>query len=391
MSKDMRQAPTSWWTNDAGGPLAAAADAFVRWRGSEPAPGAEALRWLADELDAFAHDTDAPPSDDERFVEGGGALLAMIFVSDRGACHAQRGSDHRILLGQFGSFDPFGAIDAALDDEDPVAALRARVVAAEAELEGTGPVARVVRAFAAAMHAAPQPRSIRERFELDVTTNDGIEVDLRRIADSVGEQGERALDEAVAKIVALLPGNQGEAEQTLEALLGRLIPRLVPRAFLRELDDERQTRLAHEALAGELCVALQVRGEGRARYVRENELEDGFTRYLAAALTNLARGSEGARFATIETERGPLVMARTGDGLDSARLLLPTLAEVLGAELGIPCLVSAPHRDTLLAARDDDDGAALLAERSSDLAARAPHKVSDECFRLDADGTLTLR
>ena len=76
------------------------------------------------------------------------------------------------------------------------------------------------------------------------------------------------------------------------------------------------------------------------------------------------------------------MVARTGDGLDSARLLLPTLTAVLRHDLGDAFLLAAPHRDTLLAAPDTDAGRALLLARAADLAARAPHAICDQPFRM---------
>ena len=56
--------------------------------------------------------------------------------------------------------------------------------------------------------------------------------------------------------------------------------------------------------------------------------------YLAAALRNLARASENARFIQHDTRYGPLISAQSRDGLDAARLLLPGLYELLARPLG---------------------------------------------------------
>lgn len=373
-----------WWRDPRGGPLCDAADAFVQWRGGEPAPAAAAVAWLSGHLDDFAHDDDAPPSDDERFVEGGGAFLGMVLVTAREGRHARRGTDHRVLLGMHGSFDPFGAIDAALDADEPRHELAERLRFAEDEAQGLGPTSRVVAAFAKALGEATTPRRLRERFDLEVVTDDGIEVNLSRAADTTRDQSPEALTLAVAKLVSMLPGNSDDSEEnTWEELGPRLVPRLVTEAFAAELKETGRGELATWPLGHQLVVALQARFETRARYIRQDEVDAWDEDVYSVALANLARQSSGARFAALEIEHGPLVVARTGDGLDSARLLLPSLGDVLKAHLGETFVIAAPHRDTLLAAPDTDEGRGLLRARASDLAARAPHAISAELFRVD--------
>lgn len=378
---------SAWWRDPNGGPLCDAADAFVQWRGGAPSPGKAGVSWLAGHLDDFAHDDDAPPSDDERFVEGGGAFLGMVLVTQRGGRHSRRGTDHRVLLGEYGSFDPFGAIDAALDADEPRHELAQRLRFAEEEAQGLGPTARVVAAFAKALAEAPQPRGLRGRFDLEVVTDDGIEVNLRRAADTTKDQSPEALVGAVAKLVSMLPGNCEDGEQnTWDELAPRLVPRLVTEEFAAELKGTGRGQLATWPLGHGLVVALQGRFETRARYIRLDEVEAWKQDAYAVALKNLARQSADARFAALEVEHGPLVVARTGDGLDSARILLPTLGNVLTAHLGDHFVIAAPHRDTLLAAPDTKEGRSLVRARASDLAARAPHAISAELFRIGASG-----
>ncbi|MFT5358021.1 MAG: hypothetical protein ACI9KE_005258 [Polyangiales bacterium] len=376
-----------WWRDPRGGPLGDAADAFVHWRGGHPAHGTAAVAWLSEHLDDFAHDDDAPPSDDERFVEGGGAFLGMVLITEREGRHARRGTDHRVLLGMHGSFDPFGAIDAALDADEPRSELAARIRSAEDESNDTGPTSRVVAAFAQVLRDSPQPRLLRERFDLEVVTDDGIEVNLRRAADTTQEQGESALRAAVAKLASMLPGNSEDSdESTWEQLKDRLVPRLVTEVFAAELKNTGRGELATWPLGHGLRVALQARFETRARYIRSDEVEAWNEDAYAVALGNLAGQSAAARFAALEVEHGPLVVARSGDGLDSARILLPSLKDVLRTHLGESFVIAAPHRDTLLAAPDTEGGRDLLRVRASDLAARAPHAISAKLFRISAEG-----
>ncbi|MEZ4335273.1 MAG: hypothetical protein R3B82_01480 [Sandaracinaceae bacterium] len=103
------------------------------------------------------------------------------------------------------------------------------------------------------------------------------------------------------------------------------------------------------------------------------------------AIENLADRSAGARFGTVDTEGGPIVFARTGDGLDAARILLPTLHAVLAPELGDAFLAAIPHRDVLLACADTPRLREALLARARDDAARAPHRITDRLFRVDAD------
>lgn len=378
---------SAWWRDPRGGPLCDAADAFVQWRGGEPAPAAAAVAWLSGHLDDFAHDDDAPPSDDERFVEGGGAFLGMVLVTAREGRHARRGTDHRVLLGEHGSFDPFGAIDASLDADEPRRELAERLRFAEDEAQGLGPTSRVVAAFAEALAAAPAPRRLKERFDLEVVTDDGIEVNLSRAAETTRDQSPDALALAVGKLVSMLPGNSEDGEtNTWEELSPRLVPRLVTEAFAQELKETGRGELATWPLGHKVRVALQARFETRARYIRKDEVAAWDEDAYAVALTNLAGQSAGARFAALDIEHGPLVVARTGDGLDSARILLPSLALVLEAHLGETFVVATPHRDTLLAAPDTDEGRRLLRARASDLAARAPHAICNELFRIGDGG-----
>jgi uncharacterized protein YtpQ (UPF0354 family) len=129
---------------------------------------------------------------------------------------------------------------------------------------------------------------------------------------------------------------------------------------------------------------------GRARYVREDELtrwQISVAEALALATDNLARASARTRVVREDTADGPIFMLRSGDGRDSARLLLPELRAPLEAQVGSVAAVAVPHRDVLLAcdARSEPLLRQLRARTEAD-AARAPHRVSAELFVLSADG-----
>jgi hypothetical protein len=146
-------------------------------------------------------------------------------------------------------------------------------------------------------------------------------------------------------------------------------------------------------LTDELVIALLVEYEGRARYVKSRELEAWGVlpeQALEVALDNLSSRSEQARIAPSETIHGALWVARTGDGRDSARVLLHSLYAALSEKLGAPLFVGIPHRDTFLACAGDNP--ALLRElavRTAHDAARAPHRLSARLFQLTGGGILS--
>ena len=90
-----------------GGRLVPAARVFVD---SEPPPrpstGAPGIRWLATRLEDFV-DRDTTDIEDDRFVEGAGALLGLLLIEHLGGRIRERGGSHRVQLGRFGWFDPF--------------------------------------------------------------------------------------------------------------------------------------------------------------------------------------------------------------------------------------------------------------------------------------------
>ncbi|MCB9617487.1 MAG: hypothetical protein H6721_10845 [Sandaracinus sp.] len=362
-----------------GGSFPDAAKAFVSWRRApSPLPrGAAAVRWLADTIDDFAHDAKAGEDDDARFVEGAGAFLGALLIDHLGGHHVARRSEHRVLLGDDGFFDPFGAIDAVLDAERTDDELHARLLAAESEARGEGPVARVVRAFRRALEASRPELSIRARFGLELELGDEIEVDLQRLAELGDAPG--VLDGAAQRLVNLLPGGDAEAGVVPWAdAEARLLPRLVGPKLLEGLGP-RADAIWLSPFGHDVHVALQLRFEGRARYVRRDEetrwRDEGAEPFATALLALALRPPP--KLVPLEDEG--VVVARTGDGLDSARVLLPDVRDSLVDLLGPGTLVGVPHRDTFVAGTDRT----RVARHVRESFARAPHGISEALFRLD--------
>ena len=377
-----------------GGPFVEAARAFWAWRGEGELPrGEEAIAFLADQVDLFAHETDAADEDDDRFLEGAGALLGLVLADVLGGRHVVRERAHRVLLGDHGFFDPFAAIDDALDADEPCDALAERIRQAEAEARGEGPVGRVVRGFALALADEVPGARILERFGYEVTLDDGAIVDLQRVAEATGDQGFDAVHQAAAKMARMLRREDAERLPWEEAA-PRLLPRLVGPSFLDGLpESDARGELYLAPLGADVKVALQLAYPGRARNVRRDEVdawraEGGAVR--AEAIRNLARRSQQCRFAHVEGDDGAFVVGKTGDGLDAARLLLPTLHRVLRAELEDPLVVAAPHRDTLLAATFTPWTVGVFQEQVEDAFRKAPHPISAAVFALDELGLRPL-
>lgn len=382
------------------GPLVPAALRFLAEHPGAPPPplprGAEALRRLAHAIDAWAEREDEPGStEEEAFVEGAGALLGCILLDHFPAgLHAAREGAHRVRLGQNGFFDPFRAVEGALEGPDARAVLVAEVACAEAEAASRAGVGRAVRVLRARLASLRPELEVRDHFEATVQLSDGVELDLARVLRATEGEREAAVEQAVDKLVSMLPGGSGTSALAWEEARARLLPRLVSADFVAQLSAEGAgTELAlRSMLDGALMVALVVAYEGRSRYVRRDELEGwplARGEALAVAIENLAAHSASARFARVDTPLGPWVVARTGDGLDGARLLLPTLHEVLAPELGSPFLAAVPHRDTLLAcAIEPATLGAAMAKRAAEDAARAPHRVDPRLFVVGPGGSL---
>lgn len=392
-------APAWLVARDELGPLLPAAARFLGREGGAASleRGAPTLAWLSRRIDTFA-EREVSAREEAEFVEGAGALLAAVLVDHVGlGAHVERDGVHRIRLGTHGFFDPFQAIETALAASSARTALVAEVARAEAEAAGLAGHGRVARAFERVLSDVRPDLAVDDRFEgrLWLSTLDSVsdpesspvEVDLARVIALADGQSDAAVENAVKKLVSMLPGGSHVGIAREEALT-RLLPRVVGPAF-----DLRATLYARPLPNGaRLCLVLAY--DGRSRFVRSHELEGWAIEPdegVRVALENLAKRSVRARFGRIDTIDGPIIFARTGDGLDSARIVLPGLVDVLGPELGEPFIAAVPHRDALLACRADAPRSLeAMMVRVSDDHARAPHRISDKPFLVDRAGLRPL-
>lgn len=380
------------------GALASAAERFVEqhWPASGPAyrGGREGLAGLCKRLDRFAHlhEREVDDEGERRFVEGAGALLGVLLIEHvRDAAYVSERGVHRVRLGQHGFFDPFAAIERALDADDIRRELARAVEQAEAEAAARGPLSRVASALCRAIQAERPDLEIQGQFDCTLRLaqrrgGEALEVDLRRAVETTSDQDARAVDNVARRLLSLLPGAPATEAMTLEDLAPRLLPRLARTDALRDLSVNGKSLLFAAPLTQDLSVALLAEFEGRARYVRDDELDAvGFAHdaALARALDNLRSHSERARLVREQGADGALFIARTGDGRDSARVLLPELHAELCARVGPSVCVALPHRDTFFAC-SADSGALRegLARRAADDAARAPHALSARLYLL---------
>jgi hypothetical protein len=377
------------------GPLLEAAVQFSAAHGLEPDPprgvaGLQALSALIANADA---DLTATDEDERRFVAGAGAYLALLLLDHLPVgSHVANAGEHRLRLGSHGYFDPFGAVNAALDASDVSRVRRALIEAvklAEAEAAGHGPTARALGAVLARLAAQPEVRVVghfdrRLFLEVDEVS---MELDLARVIEVSRDEPTSVLQHAIERLCASLVREQSPV-LAWPAARSRLFPRLVGPAFLNNLPSARDLHLTK--LGDEVWMSLVLRFKDRARYVRQAEV-DAWAEEGAAprtqALYNLAGSGEQARFLQHATAYGPLVVAESRDGLDAARLLLPGLHEVLSATLGSPFIAAVPHRDTLLACPAEP--AALVDELQARVEAAlrsAPHAISGTLFLVSGPG-----
>ncbi len=368
---------------DLGGRLVPAAKNFVdSQRPPLPGTGAKGIRWLAEQLEDFVdRETDTP--EDDRFVEGAGALLGLLLIDHLGGRARERDGSHRVQLGRFGWFDPFGAIQEILDAEDPRACFAEYLGMAEREADANGPVSRTVRVFADALGRARPDLDIESQFELTVDLTNGATVDLtrlERIAREVAD--EDAATEAARRIISMLPGSNAREETNWEEAALRLLPRLVSEKFVASLPSEQDLYL--RPIGGDVHLSLQLRYGTRARYVRRAEVDAWALADADArehATRNLVSKSRELRIERVEEG---ILRVRQGDGLDGARLLLPDLHARLAKLRRGTWLASAPHRDVLLLA--EETAGDVLNRRSHDAARRAPHPVSPAVFVVTPEG-----
>lgn len=369
-----------------GGRLVPAARVFIDSEAvSAPGPGAAGIRWLAEKLEDFV-DRDTGWVDDDRFVEGAGALLGLLLIEHFGGRAYERNGCHRVRLGRFGWFDPFHTIQEALDAEEPRRRLGDYLSMAEREAAEDGPVSRALCAFAERLARDRPDLDIESHFELTVDLSNGATVDLERMVRVTREHDAAAASEAAGRIISMLPGSASRDVTPWKEAAPRLLPRLVSERFLSSLPQEQG--LYAISIGNEVYVTLQLRYGSRSRYVRRDEVEawglqrDGARRH---AIGNLMTQSEALRLEEIGDR---LLRIRRGDGLDGTRLLLPDLAERLAVVDGTPWVAAAPHRDVLLVAcgRAIDE----LVVRAEDAVRRAPHPVSAALFAITPQGPQPL-
>ncbi len=390
-----------WLANkDELGPLLPAALRFLSREGGHTVSlerGASTLAWLARRIDTFAQ-RDVSAREEAEFVEGAGAVLAAVLVDHVGlGAHVERDGVHRIRIGTHGFFDPFTAIETAIASSSARAALVAEVGRAEAEAAGSAGHGRVSRAFETVLADVRPDLSVDDRFEgrLWLSTLDSasdpesspVEVDLARVIQLAEGQSDVSVENAVKKLVSMLPGGASKGIDRDDAI-ARLLPRVVGPSF-----DVRDALFAKPLPNGvRLCLTLAY--DGRSRFVRANELPTwdlDVDEAIRIALENLAKRSTRARFGRIETFDGPVIFARTGDGLDSARIVLPGLVDVLEADLGEPFIACVPHRDALFACRADAPlSMEAMMARVTDDHAKAPHRITDKPFLVDRAGLRPL-
>jgi hypothetical protein len=212
----------------------------------------------------------------------------------------------------------------------------------------------------------------------------------------LADQTRAALAREVARAELQARGGTGRPPSaSWDQLRSQLLPRLVGPRFLSFLEQRFSDAPVYLApLAGEVRVAFIVRSGHAARYLRKDEVRHcglGADQIRRAALENLASRSAAAQLVRCEGERGVLVVGKTGDGLDSSRLLLPGLHDVLAPELGSPFAVAVPHRDALFACSMADSHAVQdLRDRANHEAQRAAQSISDQLFAVGPAGALQL-
>jgi len=377
------------------GPLTDAASIFVAHLGVERDPpfGVDGLLALTREL--RRHRARAQSDDDDRLlVELAGAYFALVLCRELDGSHVSRSGRHGLRLGQRGFFDPFAAIAAALEADDVRAALCGAVAEAEAEATDSGPVARVVREIERQLHAKRGTPALGWQFGAELGVElDGhsVQLDARDVVGATRGESDAVLARAVGKLLAALP--QLNAITRWPDARQSVFPRLCGPGFLRGLPrGAEQHGLCTRPLAGELSVAFVLRTETRARFVHGGDLrawQCELDELHAAALLNLAHASDRARLLRSDGDEGAFVVARSGDGLDSSRLLLPGLQALLAAELGSPFAVAVPHRDALFAcALGPGSGIAALRERARREAESARHAISAQLVLVRDAGEL---
>lgn len=371
------------------GPLLSAADDLQRWVGPDPFPeGRSGIRRLGELVDAFVFEDRFEDADEDRFIEGAGAMLGLLLIAHVGiGRHRERGTSHGIAIGTHGFFDPFRAVDASLDADRPSTELAKHIAIAEAEAAGEGTVARIHLALDASLSRSRTGRSVRDRFELNATLDDGTELELARFV-AVSDDAS-ALEIALDRLVSWLERGPGDVQRIDWAdVEARVVPRLVSRRFVDELRETRSLTISYAPIAHDIGASLVLAYEGRLRFLRadeESSLAAAGNDARALAMRRLDESAGAVRWKA-ETIGGiPCAIGTRGDGLAATSILAPTVCRELETKLGRGFVVGVPHRDRLVATNDLDDAASLAAHVADEFR-RAPHGVSPCLFRMTDAG-----
>ena len=185
---------------------------------------------------------------------------------------------------------------------------------------------------------------------------------IERVLNANDSGDALALEVAQAERIAHTSRRPGADDEPWREARERVLPRLIGPSLIREMGEAGE-QVFSQRLVGDLQLALILRYPGRARFVRRVERANWPAEACAEAIRNLARTSNRAKLMRADGDEGTFVTARSADGLDAARLLLPGLHDVLAPELGSPFVAAVPHRDALFAcdARDRRSTRALAA------------------------------
>lgn len=374
---------------DVAGPLLAAAMDFAHWRGPVAFPdGRAGIRRLGNLVDDAAFDDTMSDDDDTRFVQGAGAMLALLLISHVGrGRHRVRDGRHAIELGEFGFFDPFDAVDAVLDAERPSAELAQRIMVAEAEAAGEGAYAKTTHAVLSALAApgppgAPDARLVRERFGPHLSFTDGLELDLSRFV-ALAQDDAADFSGSIERLVSMLRARDTHAVAPWSEASSRILPRLASPGFIAELAHTGGSPLASRPIADGLCCALVLAYEGRLRFVREREVErwivhEGVDPY-SVAFAQLEERVVSTRWRADTLGDRVSYVATRRDGLAATLLLAASLRAELARRIAPSFVVALPHRDMLVASAMDGE-LDLMAASVRDEYLRAPHGISGSLY-----------
>ena len=351
--------------------------------------GAEGLRNLAGVLDQACERIDAGEEDEEQLVEQSGALFAQLLV---GALAAKpiRTEGHIVLrVGDFGCFDPFDAVRHALDAEWPSEALREEVARAEAEAEGAGPHARVVRELVRQVHEQSPFRFVSCDAQT-VYFSDSLEVVLSPLLRVCAGESKESVRASVSRVVRSIPRQGAEVFLWREAA-ARVFPRLVSAPFAEQMS---RRGLVFDNFVGDLKLAYVVQDGKMVRYLRQKEVPHRDANDLRrCAVDNLEARSIKVRVRSYSQDPRAAGMLDSeihqltyGDGFDASRLVLPALSTALTERFGPSFHVAVPHRDALLVAESGAERS--LGQLVEGAFCRAPHALSRALYYFDSNGKL---